>query len=50
LWVHCQNKDCKYYDARYTEKMQEEANRRFTAAVEKLILLQGDVLELPDDD
>jgi len=48
-WIHCQNVDCYHYDARYTAKMQKEAAASFSDAVEKLILLGGETLELDDD-
>ena len=52
-WIHCKNKDCHYFDARYKKQLEEEELQLdpSTAAlydkVEKLILLRG---ELADDD
>jgi hypothetical protein len=48
-WIHCQNTDCRYYDARYTEKVQRERSEAFYDSVENLILLRGETLELDDD-
>lgn len=44
-WVHCQNEKCRYYDARYTEKVREENKRLLGRAVDKLILLGGQVAD-----
>ena len=43
LWVHCQNMECRYYDARYTEKVKQEDAASFVDTVEKLILLRGEI-------
>lgn len=43
LWVHCQNTDCRYFDARYKAKVEKEISDSFADAVDKLILLQGKV-------
>lgn len=50
LWVHCKNKDCKYYDAEYAAKLKREKSGEGTTydvhlndKVEKLILLRGKV-------
>lgn len=49
-WIHCQNKECRYFDARYTEQIRKEKqeNSSFFDKVEKLILLRGEVAD--DDD
>lgn len=51
-WIHCQNSDCKYFDARYCEKIVDEKkrrlNERLASGVEKLILLHGEVQD-PED-
>ena len=47
-WIHCQNSDCQFFDARYTSKVREEKASSFTDTVEKLILLQGEVADLED--
>jgi len=49
--VHCRNKECRYFDARYSEKVQkEEKNSSFMDRVEKLILLRGQVADEADAD
>jgi hypothetical protein len=48
LWVHCQNSDCKYFDARYTQKIKDEQSEALQRAIDGLILLGGDVAD-PDD-
>lgn len=52
LWVHCQNTECKYFDALYTEKVKREERDRdydygygIQDAVSKLILLRGEVVD-----
>lgn len=50
-WVHCQNVKCRYYDARYTEKVRQEADKGslrgygIRSAVDKLILLRGEAVD-----
>lgn len=50
-WIHCQNKECRYYDARYVEKLRREEDQQTSAfydKVEKLILLRGEVADEND--
>ena len=47
-WIHCINQECRYYDARYAAKVERERADAFNTAVEKLILLGGETLELDD--
>ena len=53
-WVHCKNEECKYYDARYAAKLQQEKadkkacnssayDAHLSGKVDKLILLRGKV-------
>lgn len=48
-WVHCQNEKCKYYDARYTEKVRREMAAGFYDSVDRLILLRGEIQD-PEED
>jgi hypothetical protein len=47
LWIHCISTSCKYYDARYAQKVMGEAvlgdlyEKHLRDKVEKLILLRG---------
>lgn len=44
--MHCQNVECNYFDARYTEKVRQEKERSdFYDRVEKLILLRGEIAD-----
>ena len=50
LWVHCQNKECRYYDARYAEKVRQEARGSdygygIQDAANKIILLRGEIAD-----
>ncbi len=36
-WIHCQNMECRYYDARYTEQERERRQRMPPAAKLKLL-------------
>jgi len=48
-WVHCQNDECKYFDARYAAKMKHEReSESFLDSLDNLILLRGEVLDLGD--
>lgn len=46
-WIYCINKECRYYDKRYADKIEDERLSTYDIClndkVEKLILLRGQV-------
>jgi len=54
-WVHCQSLSCRYYDARYTNKVRKEESDRVFASflyekAEKLIMLREQISKKNDVD
>ncbi len=48
-WIHCLNKECHYYDAKYAAKVKKEKADAFNSAVDRLIMLNDEQAVLFDD-